>query len=69
MEVRVHEYTGTDLSMNPAEYVAGGKTMIPLTIDRAAGTVTSPAAGPSRRQPMPSPFGSVEPAATGAPQQ
>jgi FtsP/CotA-like multicopper oxidase with cupredoxin domain len=39
MEVRVHEYTGTDLSMNPAEYVAGGKKMIPLTIDRAAGTV------------------------------
>jgi FtsP/CotA-like multicopper oxidase with cupredoxin domain len=39
MELRVNEYTGTDLSMNPAEYVAGGKKMIPLTIDRAAGTV------------------------------
>ena len=34
MELRVHEYEGTDQSMNPAEYVAGGKKMIPLAIDR-----------------------------------
>ncbi|MGE5093568.1 MAG: Ig-like domain-containing protein, partial [Betaproteobacteria bacterium] len=30
MEVRVHSYTGTDLSMNPADYVEGKKKMIPL---------------------------------------
>ncbi|HXV22389.1 MAG TPA: multicopper oxidase domain-containing protein [Desulfuromonadales bacterium] len=34
MELRVHAYEGQDLSMNPAEYVAGGKKMIPLAIDR-----------------------------------
>jgi FtsP/CotA-like multicopper oxidase with cupredoxin domain len=39
MKLVVHAYEGQDLSMNPAEYVAGGKKMIPLTIDRAAGTV------------------------------
>jgi hypothetical protein len=39
MELRVHEYAGTDLSMNPADYEPGKKTMIPLTLDRAAGTV------------------------------
>ena len=30
MEFRVREYTGTDLSMNPADYVAGKKKMLPL---------------------------------------
>jgi manganese oxidase len=30
MEIRVHGYTGTDLSMNPADYVVGKKKMIPL---------------------------------------
>ena len=30
MEFRVHEYEGEDLSMDPAQYVEGGKTMIPL---------------------------------------
>jgi FtsP/CotA-like multicopper oxidase with cupredoxin domain len=30
MEIRVHEYNGTDLSMNPADYVEGKKKMIPL---------------------------------------
>ena len=30
LELRVHEYTGVDLSMNPADYVRGGQTMIPL---------------------------------------
>jgi len=30
MEVRVQAYSGTDLSMNPADYVEGKKTMIPL---------------------------------------
>jgi len=30
LEFRVAEYTGTDQSMDPAEYVAGGKKMIPL---------------------------------------
>ncbi|HET9580638.1 MAG TPA: Ig-like domain-containing protein [Usitatibacter sp.] len=30
MEVRVHSYSGTDLSMNPADYVDGKKKMIPL---------------------------------------
>jgi FtsP/CotA-like multicopper oxidase with cupredoxin domain len=34
MELRVVAYSGTDLSMNPAEYKAGGKKMIPLAIDR-----------------------------------
>jgi FtsP/CotA-like multicopper oxidase with cupredoxin domain len=34
LELRVHDYAGTDLSMNPAEYVPGGKKMIPLVIDR-----------------------------------
>ncbi|MBI4050957.1 MAG: DUF5011 domain-containing protein, partial [Elusimicrobia bacterium] len=34
LELRVQEYTGHDLSMNPADYVAGGQTMIPLPIDR-----------------------------------
>jgi FtsP/CotA-like multicopper oxidase with cupredoxin domain len=41
MEVRVKAYTGTDLSMNPANYEpakpgkAAGKTMIPLWLDRS----------------------------------
>jgi FtsP/CotA-like multicopper oxidase with cupredoxin domain len=39
MELRVHAYEGQDLSMDPAEYVAGEKQMIPLALDRAAGTV------------------------------
>jgi FtsP/CotA-like multicopper oxidase with cupredoxin domain len=30
LEFRVHEYDGEDLSLDPAEYVAGRKTMIPL---------------------------------------
>ena len=30
MEIRVHSYAGTDLSMNPADYVVGKKKMIPL---------------------------------------
>jgi|GEM_PF-5958821 len=30
MELRVHPYDGTDLSMNPADYEPGGKVMIPL---------------------------------------
>ncbi|HET9652076.1 MAG TPA: Ig-like domain-containing protein, partial [Usitatibacter sp.] len=30
MEIRVHAYAGTDLSMNPADYVVGKKKMIPL---------------------------------------
>jgi len=30
LEFRVAEYDGEDLSMDPAEYVEGGKTMIPL---------------------------------------
>ncbi len=30
LEFRVREYTGTDRSMNPQQYIAGGKTMIPL---------------------------------------
>jgi FtsP/CotA-like multicopper oxidase with cupredoxin domain len=35
LELRVKPYTGVDQSMNPADYtVAGGKTMIPLAIDR-----------------------------------
>ena len=34
LELRVVPYSGTDLSMNPADYTAGKKTMIPLAIDR-----------------------------------
>ncbi len=34
LELRVQAYSGTDLSMNPAEYEPGGKVMIPLPIDR-----------------------------------
>ena len=34
VELRVKPYSGRDLSMNPAEFVAGKKMMIPLTIDR-----------------------------------
>ena len=34
MELRVQAYTGTDLSMDPADYVAGKLAMIPLTINR-----------------------------------
>ena len=30
MEFRVQSYSGTDLSMNPEEYLPGGKTMIPI---------------------------------------
>jgi FtsP/CotA-like multicopper oxidase with cupredoxin domain len=30
LELRVREYTGTDLSMDPADYVRGGKKMLPL---------------------------------------
>jgi len=30
LEFRVREYGGTDLSMNPADYIAGKRTMIPL---------------------------------------
>jgi FtsP/CotA-like multicopper oxidase with cupredoxin domain len=34
LELRVVSYAGTDQSMNPADYTAGKKTMIPLAIDR-----------------------------------
>ncbi|GAB4199559.1 MAG: hypothetical protein Tsb002_35220 [Wenzhouxiangellaceae bacterium] len=30
MEIRVHDYNGTDYSMNPADYEEGGLTMIPI---------------------------------------
>jgi hypothetical protein len=36
MELRVHEYTGTDLSMNPANFIAGRQKMIPLNRPTAA---------------------------------
>jgi FtsP/CotA-like multicopper oxidase with cupredoxin domain len=41
LELRVQSMAGAppDLSMNPADYESGKKKMIPLTIDRAAGTV------------------------------
>jgi FtsP/CotA-like multicopper oxidase with cupredoxin domain len=44
MELRVHALAEgqVDLSMKPADYEPGKKTMIPLTIDRTAGTVTDP---------------------------
>jgi manganese oxidase len=34
LEFRVQAYAGQDLSMNPADFVAGGKSMIPLPIHR-----------------------------------
>jgi FtsP/CotA-like multicopper oxidase with cupredoxin domain len=34
MELRVKVYAGTDLAMNPADFVPGKKKMIPLPIDR-----------------------------------
>ena len=34
LELRVQAYTGVDKSMDPANYVAGKKPMIPLTINR-----------------------------------
>ncbi|MBI5507861.1 MAG: thrombospondin type 3 repeat-containing protein [Deltaproteobacteria bacterium] len=34
MELRVKAYAGTDLSMNPADYLPGRLSMIPLTIHR-----------------------------------
>jgi manganese oxidase len=34
LELRVHAYSGTDLSMNPADYEPGKAKMIPLPIDR-----------------------------------
>ena len=34
MELRVHDYQGTDNSINLAEYQVGGKKMIPLKFDR-----------------------------------
>ncbi|HXV21483.1 MAG TPA: multicopper oxidase domain-containing protein [Desulfuromonadales bacterium] len=34
LELRVQPYTGQDLSMDPSEFVVGGKKMIPLPIDR-----------------------------------
>jgi manganese oxidase len=36
LELRVKAYAGTDLSMDPADYITGKKTMIPLTINRDA---------------------------------
>ncbi|MDX2457650.1 MAG: multicopper oxidase domain-containing protein, partial [Gammaproteobacteria bacterium] len=36
LEFRVQQYTGTDLSMNPADYEVGKKTMIPLVKITAA---------------------------------
>src|SRR6185369_11722950 len=38
MELRVKAYTGTDLSMNPADYEPGLKDMLPLPIVRGAKT-------------------------------
>jgi FtsP/CotA-like multicopper oxidase with cupredoxin domain len=34
LELRVHPYAGTDVSMNPADFEPGKKAMIPLTIHR-----------------------------------
>jgi len=34
LEFRVHAYSGQDVSMNPADFVAGKKRMIPLPINR-----------------------------------
>ncbi len=34
LELRVHAYEGQDLSMDPNDFIAGKKKMIPLTIDR-----------------------------------
>lgn len=34
LELRVKAYAGTDLSMDPADYVTGKKAMIPLTLNR-----------------------------------
>ena len=34
LELRVQAYEGTDVSLNPRQYVPGRKKMIPLTIDR-----------------------------------
>jgi len=34
MELRVQAYSGTDLSMDPANYTAGKSIMIPLTVNR-----------------------------------
>jgi manganese oxidase len=34
LELRVNPYSGTDLSMDPADYIPGKKSMIPLTIHR-----------------------------------
>jgi hypothetical protein len=39
MELRVHAYAGTDLSMNPVDYEPGKLAMLPLRLDRAAQTV------------------------------
>ncbi|MEQ1634605.1 MAG: multicopper oxidase domain-containing protein, partial [Planctomycetota bacterium] len=36
LELRVQDYTGTDLSMNPANYIAGRQKMIPLNRPTAA---------------------------------
>jgi manganese oxidase len=36
MELRVTEYDGQDLSMNPADFVPGAAKMVPLAIDRTA---------------------------------
>jgi manganese oxidase len=36
MELRVQPYTGTDLSMDPADYTSGKNVMIPLSINRDA---------------------------------
>lgn len=36
LEFRVHEYTGTDLSMNPADFITGRRKMIPLPRPTAA---------------------------------
>jgi manganese oxidase len=39
LELRVHAYAGTDLSMNPADYEPGKAKMVPLALDREAQTV------------------------------
>ncbi|MEY8689842.1 MAG: multicopper oxidase domain-containing protein [Leptothrix sp. (in: b-proteobacteria)] len=38
LELRVKAYAGKDLSMNPADYIAGKKSMIPLWLNRDSAT-------------------------------
>jgi FtsP/CotA-like multicopper oxidase with cupredoxin domain len=41
MELRVQAYAGTDLSMKPADYEPGGKTMLPVPFDRTKKCTTA----------------------------